>query len=79
MKNEPTKSSGIPVIIIILVLVGVVVAAWFFYNSSRGGRQQGRFPDAGNIAEGGRYGEPERTAGSDAAEHARLADRVRDS
>ena len=36
MKNEPTKSSGIPVIIIILVLVGVVVGAWFLYNGSKG-------------------------------------------
>ena len=35
MKNEPKKSSGIPVIVIILVLVGVVVGAWYLYNSSR--------------------------------------------
>ena len=33
MKNEPTKSSGIPVIIIILVLVGVVVVGWYFYSA----------------------------------------------
>ena len=31
MKNEPKKSSGIPLVIIILVFAGVVVAGWYFY------------------------------------------------
>lgn len=47
MKNEPTKSSGIPVIIIILVLVGVVVAGWFFYNQSRGTTNKAGSPTPG--------------------------------
>jgi len=34
MKNEPKKSSGVPLIIIVGVLVAVVVAAVLFYNSS---------------------------------------------
>lgn len=47
MKNEPTKSSGIPVIIIILVLVGVVVAGWYFYNSRGPGVNANRTPTPG--------------------------------
>jgi protein-disulfide isomerase len=35
MKNEPKKSSGVPLIIIVGVLVAVVVGAWLFYNSSK--------------------------------------------
>jgi protein-disulfide isomerase len=35
MKNEPKKSSGIPLIIIILVFVGVIVAGWWLYSSSK--------------------------------------------
>jgi len=34
MKNEPNKSSGVPLIIIVGVLVAVVVAGVLFYNSS---------------------------------------------
>src|SRR5687768_2530948 len=47
MKNEPKKSSGIPVIIIILVLVGVVVGAWFLYNGSRGAGNKAVSPTPG--------------------------------
>lgn len=35
MKNEPKKSSGIPLIIILLVFAGVVVAGWWLYSSSK--------------------------------------------
>ena len=35
MKNEPKKSSGIPVIIIILVFAGVIFGGWWLYSSSK--------------------------------------------
>ena len=47
MKNEPQKSSGIPVVIIILVLVGVVVAGWYFYNSRGPAANGARTPTPG--------------------------------
>ena len=37
MKNEPKKSSGIPVIIIILVFAGVIFGGWWLYSSSKPG------------------------------------------
>lgn len=44
MKNEPKKSSGIPIIIIVLVLASVVVAGWLLYRQSK--------PDANRAANG---------------------------
>lgn len=35
MKNEPKKSSGVPLAIIVGVLILVIVGAYFFYNSSK--------------------------------------------
>ena len=35
MKNEPKKSSGIPVIIIILVFAGMIFGGWWLYSSSQ--------------------------------------------
>ena len=47
MKNEPKKSSGIPVIIIILVLVGVVAGGYYFYTQ-RGPAQKNSTPTPGS-------------------------------
>src|SRR5687768_4873145 len=35
MKNEPKKSSGLPLIIIILVLVAVIGGGWWLYSQSK--------------------------------------------
>ena len=66
MKNEPKKSSGIPVVIIILVLVGVVVGAWFIYQSSRG---QGAKP-AGSPTPGASPAKPAATVNPNAPQGA---------
>lgn len=48
MKNEPKKSSGLPLIIIGAVLVAAVLGAYFLYNSSRGAGNTNRAATSGN-------------------------------